>query len=79
MFEPHSSVRSTFINSDKRSPRAGFWEVEVEGFFASINIFALTSKNRRGRGHANLRKTCTRVWQVGQCCTTNILCVSFFF
>lgn len=23
MFEPHSSVRSIFINSDKRSPRAG--------------------------------------------------------
>ena len=47
MFEPHFSVRFIFLNSDKRSPRAGVWMRgwRLEGV-ASINILALTSKNR---------------------------------
>lgn len=40
MFEPHSSVRPIFINSDKRSPRAGFGKWRLGRGFASINIFA---------------------------------------
>lgn len=31
MFEPHSSVHSIFINSDKRSPRAGFGKWRLRG------------------------------------------------
>lgn len=31
MFEPHSSVHFIFINSDKRSPRAGVGKWKLEG------------------------------------------------
>lgn len=58
MFEPHSSVRFIFLNSDKRSPRAGIGRekgknVEVrekvcfERFECSFFfLFLLTPKNR---------------------------------
>lgn len=58
MFEPHSSVRFIFLNSDKRSPRAGIGRekgknVEVREKVASRDssvpfffLFLLTPKNR---------------------------------
>lgn len=46
--------------------------------FASINIFCFNVEEPAVATRIQERRVHTRVWQVGQCCTTNISCVSSF-